>query len=331
MKVSIVIPCRNEENYIEDCLRSLLTNGYDPSKLEILVVDGMSTDKTDSIVSNLIKEFHQIRMLTNERKVTPVALNIGIDNSIGDYILIASAHSSFSKGYISTLVEEIEKRENTVAVGGIMKTEVKNQTPVSLAIKEVLSNKFGVGNAMFRVGIEEVTKVDTVPFGLYRAEKLKEIKGYDERLIRNHDIEMSKRLIRQGAHIYLIPNAVCTYYAREKYTKLAGNNFRNGKWNILTVFITKNFKSLSLRHFIPLIFVGSLLLPLIASIFYFPLIWLSVLSFGFYLAGVTYFSFKAKTKGTTIIHLVMAFFILHFSYGCGSLIGFLTIPKFAFK
>jgi glycosyltransferase involved in cell wall biosynthesis len=330
-KVSIVIPCRNEEKYIVDCVRSLLTNGYDPALLEILVVDGKSTDRTAELVEQLNKEYTQVRLLVNEKKVTPNALNIGIHNATGNYILIASAHSAFSKGYIATLVEEIEKLENAVAVGGVMKTEVKNETPVSLAIKEVLSNKFGVGNAMFRIGIEKVTKVDTVPFGLYRAEKLKEINGYDERLIRNHDIEMSKRLLAQGGNIYLIPNAVCTYFAREKYSKLSQNNYNNGKWNILTVFITKNFKSLSIRHFVPLIFVFSLILPLLASLLFFPLIWLSLASLSAYLIGVAYFSFKAQVKGTTLLHLVMAFFLLHFSYGIGSLIGLLLIPKFAVK
>lgn len=330
-KISIVIPCRNEEKYIVDCIHSLLTNGYDPALLEILVVDGKSTDQTAELVNDLNKDYPQVHLLVNEKKVTPNALNIGIQNATGSYILIASAHSAFSKGYIATLVEQIENLDNAVAVGGVMKTEVKNETPVSLAIKEVLSNKFGVGNAMFRVGIDKVTKVDTVPFGLYRAEKLKEIKGYDERLIRNHDIEMSKRLLAQGGNIYLIPNAVCTYFAREKYAKLSQNNYNNGKWNILTVFITKNFKSLSIRHFVPLIFVLSLLLPLLASLLFFPFIWLSLASLSAYLVGVTYFSFKARVKGTTLLHLVLAFFILHFSYGIGSLMGLLLIPKFALK
>lgn len=330
-KVSIVIPCRNEEKYIVDCVRSLLENGYDPALLEILVVDGKSSDRTAELVTDLNKRYPQVHLLVNDLKVTPNALNIGIQNATGNYILIASAHSAFSKGYIATLVEQIETLDKAVAVGGVMKTEVKNETPVSLAIKEVLSNKFGVGNAMFRVGIDKVKKVDTVPFGLYRADKLKEINGYDERLIRNHDIEMSKRLVRQGGNIYLIPTAVCTYYAREKYAKLSQNNYNNGKWNILTVFITKNFKSLSIRHFVPMIFVFSLILPLLASLLYFPLIFLAIASLSVYIVGVTYFSSKAKVKGTTILHLVLAFFILHFSYGIGSLMGLFLIPKFVFK
>lgn len=330
-KVTVVIPCRNEEKYIEGCVRSLLLNGYNPQLLEILVVDGLSTDSTPGVLNELMAEFHQVRMIPNEKKVTPNALNLGIQHATGKYILIASAHSSFSEGYIATLVQQIQELPDAIAVGGVMNTEVKNETMRSMAIKEILSNPFGVGNAMFRVGAKEVMKVDTVPFGLYKASLLKETGGYDERLIRNHDIELSKRLLRNGGAIYLIPDAVCTYYARETYTGLAKNNYRNGKWNILTVFITKNVGSLSLRHFIPLIFVLSLVLPLFFSLIWWPLSLLSAFSLLMYMMAAFYFSLSADRERTTLLHLLYGFFILHFAYGLGSLNGFFILPKFVGK
>jgi glycosyltransferase involved in cell wall biosynthesis len=330
-KVSVIIPCRNEEKYIEGCVRSLLMNGYDPQLLEVLVVDGVSTDNTPEVLNALMIEFPQVRMIPNNKKVTPNALNLGIQHATGDYILIASAHSSFIEGYIETLVQKIKELPDAIAVGGVMRTEVKNETKCSLAIREILSNPFGVGNAMFRVGVEEVMKVDTVPFGLYRATLLKDSGGYDERLIRNHDIELSKRLLRGGGNIFLIPKAECTYYARETYMGLARNNYRNGKWNILTVVITKNFGSLSLRHFIPLIFVLSLILPLIFSLFWWPLCLLSALSFLMYIMSVFYFSLSTDRVKTTMVHLLFGFFVLHFSYGLGSLNGFFILPKFVVR
>jgi glycosyltransferase involved in cell wall biosynthesis len=331
MKVSVVIPCRNEVRYIADCVNSLLDNGYDKELLEILVVDGMSDDGTIEKVHSLQKEYHQVILVPNEKKVTPVALNLGIEHATGDYILIASAHSSFSKGYIQTLVQKIQILENAIAVGGVMKTEVKNSTPTSLAIKTILAHGFGVGNAMFRIGIKDDTKVDTVPFGLYRADLLKATGGYDVRLIRNHDIELSKRLLRSGGSIYLTPSAECTYYAREKFSAMSKNNYNNGKWNILTVFITKNFGSLSVRHFIPLIFLLSLVLPLIAGLIWCPLALLSGISFLTYLLAVLYFSITSGHKGTSIFLIIVGFFVLHLSYGMGSLVGILILPKFAGK
>jgi glycosyltransferase involved in cell wall biosynthesis len=319
--LSVIIPCYNEENYIENCISSLLNNGFPVSQIEILVIDGMSTDRTRAIVNEINKTTSQVRLIDNPKKKTPFALNLGIENAKNDYILIASAHSSFDEGYISTLFVEME-RFNAAVIGGVMETKVKNLTPTSKSIKEVLSNKFGVGNALFRTGISQAMEVDTVPFGIYETKLLKEVGGYNSQLIRNHDIELSKRLLKKGVKIMLTPATKCYYYARESYGKLAQNNYRNGKWNLFTVFITKDFTSLSMRHFIPLVFVLSILLPLLFSLLYFPFIYLSLLAFSTYLLALIIVVVKTvNLQQTTFIHVLRAFITLHFSYGVGSIVG----------
>ena len=211
---------------------------------------------------------------------------------------------------------------NADVIGGIMETKVQNLTATSRAIKELLSNKFGVGNASFRVGIENAMEVDTVPFGIYKTQLMRDIEGYNPKLIRNHDIELSKRLLKKGKKIVLTPATKCYYFARETYQKLAQNNYRNGKWNLFTVFITKDFNSLSLRHFVPLVFMLSILLPIIASLFYLPFIYLSLLILVIYLVSLIFIIIKTTDlKGTTFFHMMAAFITLHFSYGIGSLVG----------
>ncbi len=331
MLISVIVPCRNEEKYIESCVNSLFENGFDRKQLEVIVVDGMSSDTTIEKLYHLQTKYENLVVFQNPKKVTPHALNIGIREARGEYIMIASAHSSFDSGYIQVLHDNIVKLPNPIGVGGIMRTSVKNKSKTSIAIQRILSSKFGVGNAMFRLGTNKILNVDTVPFGLYKADILKQSGGYDERLIRNHDIELSKRLLRKGGNIYLIPNAKCTYYAREIFREMAANNFRNGKWNILTVWITKNFSSLSIRHFIPMIFVLSVILPLIVSIFYLPAIFITMLSLLSYFFALIYFALKVDRSDTSFLHLIFGFFILHIAYGFGSLTGMLFIPKFVFK
>ncbi|MFM7596587.1 MAG: glycosyltransferase family 2 protein [Flavobacteriales bacterium] len=327
-EVSVVIPCYNEAHYIGDCIHSLLTNGTDPSHMELLVVDGGSTDGTVELLKELSQRHLQVKVLNNPDRITPRALNIGVQAAQGTYILISSAHSSFDYGYIGTLISTMSQHADAIAVGGVMETKVKNSTAMSESIRTVLMHPVGVGNAKFRTGVSDIMTVDTVPFGLYRAQELKAVGGYDERLIRNHDMELSKRLLRKGGKIYLTPEAKCTYYARETFRAMAKNNFNNGQWNLKTVYITRTFSSLSLRHFIPMLFLGAWTLPLLLSLITCNP-WWSLASFGVLIAytGVlTAVSWRARNGKNKVLMVLIAFKLLHFSYGLGSLIGLLSLP-----
>ncbi len=324
VKVSVVIPCFNEEKYIDQCINSFLR---DPGEinLEILIVDGMSTDQTRNKIAQKQRAHPGlIQLIDNPKRKTPYALNLGIENAKGDYTLIASAHSSFDPDYISAITGIFSRSKYEAdVIGGSMETKVLNETSKSLSIMKVLSNKFGVGNSMFRIGVEMPTYVDTVPFGIYRTNLLKSIRGYNTSLTRNHDIEMSKRILKSGHKILLLPVPKCYYYARESYIGLFQNNFKNGNWNIKTVYITKKLNSLSFRHFIPLIFLLSLVLPLMCAFF---LSWISIIaliSLGMYLMVIWSQSIKIKNEypRTAIGYSLLAFVVLHISYGLGSFVG----------
>ncbi len=322
--ISIIIPCKNEENYIEQCLLSFVEMDYPNELLEILVVDGESSDNTKKIIQQIQKKYSFIKLLNNPKIITPHALNIGIRNAKSNFIMIASAHSSFSKSYITELIKAINEL-NANVVGGFMLTDVKNKNKKTISISKVLANKFGVGNSMFRVGAEHPRQVDTVPFGIYKKSLLIDIGLYNERLIRNHDIELSKRLINANKKIYLIPSAKCTYYARENFLGILKNSFQNGLWNILTVYITKQFNSLSIRHFIPLLFLLSLIVPLLLMSWT-PIIGIiSAISFILYSLMTIIMTAKISDKSTSFFYIIFTFWILHFSYGVGSLIGLLRI------
>lgn len=188
-------------------------------------------------------------------------------------------------------------------------------------------HKFGVGNALFRTGCDEVTEVDTVAFGCYRKSAFDMYGLFDEKLIRNQDIELNKRILNAGGKIYLIPDVGCTYFARESFIPLAKNQYQNGFWNILTAYYTKTLHSLSLRHFVPLIFVLSLIVP---SLFFFvfpKILWIALLSLSSYLSLVIIISIRLKNSANSMVYLIMSFLTLHFSYGSGSLMGIFSVIK----
>jgi glycosyltransferase involved in cell wall biosynthesis len=327
--VSIIIPCRNEERYIEQCLTSIINSTYPKESLEVLVVDGISEDNTATIVNNCISQYPFIHLFNNPNQTTPHALNLGIQHSKGEYIVLLSAHAHYPINYLEILVNEII-RLDCDCTGPVLQTKTFIQNNTSNAIVNVLSDRFGVGSR-FRSGVETITEVDTVPFGCYRKEIFEKYDLFDERLIRNQDIELNKRIVRGGGKIYLLPDVQCTYYARETYIDLAKNNYQNGYWNILTAYYTGTLNSLSLRHFVPFGFVLALIIPILLSPFYPPIFYITAALAMVYLFLIGWRAWKIK-KNTTWIHQLIAFIILHFSYGFGSIGGIIAlIQKSKFK
>lgn len=321
IEVSVIIPVYNEEKYIKQCVKSLLMQDYPKDKVEFIFVDGNSTDKTAEILSGYVKQYPNIKLFNNPNKTVPYAMNIGIDNAKGVYIIRLDGHSEYAEDYISKCIEYL-KKTGADNVGGPMVAVGKNF--IGKAVANILHSPFGLGGGKFHSTTYEGF-VDTVYLGAFKKSTLIKIGKYDERLTRNQDIELNSRIRKNGGKIYLTPNIRSTYYCRDSISALAKQNFNNGKWNIYTSII--NSTALSLRHFIPFIFVLSIVLLTIASFLRVPYaLPMLILDLGSYIITNLYFtsiiSMKHGYKYFFITFIL--FFVLHISYGLGSLAGILS-------
>jgi glycosyltransferase involved in cell wall biosynthesis len=318
--VSIIIPCRNEEKFIGKCLESIIMNDFPKEKLELLVIDGMSEDKTREIINNYAESYTYIRVLENPRKVVPTALNIGIKNAEGQIIIRMDAHNIYSKDYISKCVQYL-KKYNVDNVGGIWVTLPGADTVIAQSIALALAHPFGVGNAYYRVGSKEPKLVDTIPFGCYRKDVFERIGLFDEDLIRNQDDEFNIRLTRNGGKILLVPDIVSYYYARETLLKLSRMFFQYGYFKPLVV--KKVGSVLTWRQLIPSLFITSLIISGILSLmtkFFFVVFILIFLSYLF--ANIFFSLIIILNKGIKYLFFLPAVFTtMHFSYGIGYLKG----------
>ncbi|MCB9284434.1 MAG: glycosyltransferase family 2 protein [Lewinellaceae bacterium] len=325
--VSVLIPCLNEERFIGKVLQNILDQSYPTERLEVFVIDGGSRDRTRTIVETWSKAHPQIALLDNPDRYVPHALNRGIRAATGDIIFIMGAHASYPRDYIRKLVQGL-KATSAQNVGGVCLTEPRSETPKARAIAAVLRHPLGVGNSLFRIGVEKTTEVDTVPFGCYPRAVFDTYGLFDERLLRNQDIEFNKRIYNSGGKILLLPEVQCTYYARDTFQGLWKNNFGNGLWVVRTAFLTRQLSSLSLRHFVPMAFVLYLLSAIILSLFGWWIAWLPFLLY-FILTGIAGLRISIRERNFAILPFSrIAFGVLHISYGVGSLWGLLSILKF---
>ena len=320
-KVSVIIPARNEENFIKKCIESFLTCDYPKELIEVIVVDGMSDDRTREIVTEISGRDDRVLLVDNERKITPVAMNLGIKASKGDYIFFSGAHSEMPSDYISKCIKHaIESGADNV--GGVMKTEPRVKSAVGIAISKVLSSPLGVGGAKFRTGVSKPTEVDTVPFGCYKREVFDRIGYFNEKLVRNQDIELNLRLKRAGGKIVLFPDIELTYYSRSTFKELWKNNFGNGFWVIAGA--KDAALPFSKRHLVPLFFTVFLTLGLLISPMssIWSMVFLSVVSLYFILISLSSTKHAIEERSLPVFFAsILVYIVLHISYGLGSLWG----------
>ncbi len=319
--VSIIIPCFNEENFIGTILSNILSQDYPREFIEVLIVDGMSSDKTRLIVQSYEKKYSFIHLENNERQFVPFALNLGIKKSKGEVIMIMGSHSTYPPDYVSILVKALFDLDAD-NVGALCDTRPSTSTLQARAIAKVISYPFGVGNAYFRIGAKKRMKVDTVTFGCYRRSVFDKIGLFDEELLRNQDDEFNSRLIRNGGSIYLIPEVSLVYYSRDKIRSLLQMYYQYGLFKPLVSI--KNGRPTTLRQIIPFVFT----LFLFGGI---PIALLNQVFCGFFLAVISlYFlldlifclkiCWSQRSPGL-VLYLPWLFFLLHLSYGLGYFVG----------
>lgn len=320
--VSVVIPCRDEVQYIRGCLDSILANDYPKDRYEVLVVDGMSRDGTRAIAEDYGRRYPFVRVIDNPKGTTPAALNIGVRGAKGELIVRMDAHAGVEEGYISKCIAAL-KKYGADNVGGIMKTLPREDTLTARAVATVLSSRFGVGNSYFRIHTRSPKWVDTVFGGCYRKEVFERTGLFNENLLRGQDMEFNLRLKRAGGKTLLDPGIVSFYYPRCEFGVFVKNNYHNGLWAILP-FLYSPIRPVSWRHLAPLAFVSALIAsagPALAG-------WLGWAPFlalaGAYAAaslGASIHAAAAAKELRQALILPIVFLGLHLSYGLGSLAG----------
>jgi len=319
-KITIAIPCLNEEDYIEGCIRDVMAQDYPSDRIEILVADGGSMDKTREILAMLSKEDSRVRVIDNPERIQAAGMNAILREARGEVIVRMDVHCDYAKDYVTKCIEVLE-RTGADNVGGAARARAR--TAFQRALCAALSSPLGVGGAKYRSEDSE-GYVDTVPFGAFRRAVFEKIGMYDPGAITNEDAELNQRLLNSGGKVYLSREIVVHYYPRDSFTGLAKQYFKYGRGRVRTLFRHK--KLLSPRPAIPFLMVlgGATLLATSAIQ---PL---TPFAFGAYALGTAAEAIRVGRKeGIGAIPIVWAIFpVLHVSHGVGFATGLITYGLF---
>jgi len=316
--ITIIMPIRNEADFIERAIKSVLDNDYPAERMEILVVDGMSNDGTRNVVTNLSKQDGRIRMLDNPKRITPAAMNIGIKAAQGEMFIRVDGHVEIPADFITKSIQCLHEHPQAWVAGGYIKTVADSF--VGRTIAAAMQSPIGVGNSRFRLGDYEGW-VDTLAFGAHHKWVVDKIGYFDEELVRNQDDEFNLRIILTGGKIWMSKSIQSKYFSRGSLYKLRKQYFQYGFWRIRT--LQKHKRPASFRQIVPLLFVLLLLLTGLAGFLWKPFWILLVIEAALYvltlMIGALDVGRKSGWRYAPLTPIVFA--ILHFAYGLGSLWG----------
>lgn len=324
--ISVLIPCLNEERFIAGCIESVCSFDIpENSGLEILVIDGMSEDRTKEIVQELINKYGNIRLLENPGRIQSCALNIGIRAAKGKYILRLDAHSEYPKNYLKSLYETA-LRTNADNTGGLVNTLAYDESYGASVVQAITTHKFGVGNSGFRVGMKE-GEADTVPYGFFKKEIFDKAGLFDERLVRAQDYEFNRRIKRAGGKIWLNPEIQLNYYNQPNLARfLKKQIFKEAPYNAYMWYLAPY--TFTLRHAITAVFSAGIITGVVLSFFFKIILFVFAGFVAFYFLLSLISAIQQAVRFKKILHvfvLPLCFFLFHFLHGLGVLWGLLML------
>lgn len=324
-KVSIIVPCYNEQSTIRLLLEALGEQTYPRAEMEVIVADGLSTDGTRHAIAAFQRDVPdlRVRVVENSKRSIPSALNRAIEASRGEIIVRMDGHSKPYPDYVANCItaHQAGRGDN---VGGVWEIHPGAETWIAKSIAVAAAHPLGVGDALYRHA-KQAAEVDTVPFGSFRRALIERVGFFDESLLTNEDYEFNARVRKSGGKIWLDPSIRSVYFARSTLLELIRQYWRYGfwKWRMLRRYPD----TLRWRQALPPLFVLSLVALLLLSVFIpFAGILLAaelLLYFSIMILAGFHAALRRQSAYLTV-GLPLAIFTMHLAWGSGFLWSMLT-------
>ncbi|MGN0481511.1 MAG: glycosyltransferase family 2 protein [Lachnospiraceae bacterium] len=328
MLVSLCVIAYNEQGWVEDLLSDILNQSYDRKQIEVLLIDGGSTDNTKKIFNDFARDnrdkFYDIRVLDNPKRTQPCGWNVAISNYSGEAMIRVDAHGRIPADFVGNNVAVLESGEDIC--GGHRPTINKDGGKWQETLLLAENSMFGSSIAPYRRSLER-TYVNSLFHGAYRRKVLEKVGFFNEKLQRTEDNEMHYRMRQAGFKFCYDASITSNQYIRSSLKKMLKQKFGNGYWIGVTAKICP--KCLSLYHFVPFAFVVAIILTTLGSLilragwmyFLTGLMWSVYGVLAVVMAVMGVIGAPKKARSFYNLTLPVLFLLLHVSYGVGTLLG----------
>ena len=321
MIASVAIVAFNEENYIYGILDDILKQDYPQKKIELILIDSLSTDNTRIIMEKFcnkyFEKFYNIVVLSNIGKIQSCGWNVAISNFNGDVLFRIDAHAKIPHDFVSKNMK-LQSRGEFVT-GGPRYTLIDKRSKWAEFLLTVENSIFGSSIASYRRS-KESRYVKSLFHGAYRRCVLEKVGFFNVNLGRTEDNEFHYRIRQAGYKIYYSGEIYSYQYVRNTLIKMIKQKYSNGFWVGKTFWICP--KCLEKYHFVPMLFVSGIILTSVLYLLEYPLLgnimWCTYFALALVIMIMSFFKSKFNLF---YIFLPIIFFVLHVSYGIGTVKG----------
>jgi succinoglycan biosynthesis protein ExoA len=260
LSISVILPVRNEQTFIERLLVQLIEQDYDPARFEIIVVDGESTDGTAALVARFAQRHENVRLLSNPRRLSSAARNLAVRNARGDVVLIVDGHCELKdRAYLSKLADAFQ-RSGAECIGRPQPLDVSGANRLQRAIAAARSSRLGHHcDSYIYSSAERFVPAESVAVA-YRRWVFDEIGPFDESFDACEDVELNHRIDKAGYRCFFTPRAALRYVPRGSLAGLFRQLVRYGRGRMR--LLRKHPDTLSAGTLVPGLFVAGVLLGL---------------------------------------------------------------------
>lgn len=323
--ISLCVIAYNEEKYLPDLFSDILAQTYPKDRTQIILIDSMSDDITKNMFLQFKAEHEQdylaVTVAENPKKWVSAGYNVAIKLATCDIITRIDAHAQIPPEFLANNVRHHEEGEKIT--GGIRPNIIDEDTAWKRTLLMAESSLFGSSVASYRRNTGK-KYVSSIFHGAYRREVFEKVGLYNESLARTEDNEMSRRILDTGYKICLFPDIISYQQTRSSLKTMLKQKYDNGFWVGRTLGIIP--RCLSLFHFVPFVFVcgiiAALLLGFVSSVF--PILYFSLYALAAVIMTVKAIWDEPKRSAVNLL-LPFIFFLLHFSYGCGTAVGLFSL------
>ncbi|MEW5803020.1 MAG: glycosyltransferase family 2 protein [bacterium] len=325
--ITVVMPVRNEELFIQDTINELLSQNYPPDRFEIIVADGESTDRTGEIVKKIAIAYPQVIFISNPSGLSSAGRNVGFKNGRGDIFIVIDGHCLIHNNRLFKDVVDCFAKSVAHCLGRPQPLDPPGISPFQKAVALARSSWMGhSGNSYIYSSFEGY--VSPVSHGaIYKKEIFQKIGYVDESFDACEDVEFNYRVEKSGFKAYMSPSLAVKYFPRESVYALFQQMKRYGRGRFN--FIRKHPEVFDVTTCVPPAFVICLflysVLLMLHSLFHFPffspgLIAFSVL-YGLYIVLILAESTRLSIKNGVryFFYFPPVFFSIHFGLGWGFL------------